>query len=72
MGRLKNGSLHRFGDKVAISLPGKGETLYLSADEAKLLAQGLSQCADNIAEQPKFSQSNFGTFEVPLANEGKR
>lgn len=71
MSRLVNASLHRFGDRVAISLPGKGETLYLTAEEASLLAFGLEKCAMSINTE-KFTESNFGTYTVNLTNEGKR
>lgn len=71
MSRLTNGRIHRFGDYVAISLPGKGETLYLSASEAKQLAKGLNKCAREVGAC-KFTDSSFGEFVIPLANEGKR
>ncbi|HFH4279289.1 TPA: hypothetical protein ACGJ4S_000993 [Pseudomonas aeruginosa] len=42
---MKNAQIHRFGDRVAVSLPGKGETVYLSEKEARALARVLVDCA---------------------------
>lgn len=72
MSRLVNAHLHRFGDKVALSLPGNGETKYFSAKEAKALAKHLNACARDIAKVEKFSQSDFKSVEIALANEGNR
>lgn len=71
MSRLVDCHLHRFGDKVAISLPGKGETKYLSAAEAKELAKQLNKAVRDIAAN-KFTDSEFGSTVVKLTNEGNR
>lgn len=71
MSRLTNAHLHRFGDYVALSLPGKGETLYLTAKEAQELAKQLNKGARDV-KACKFVDSDFGSPVVQLANEGKR
>lgn len=63
MGKLINANLHRFHDKAAISLPGNGETVYLTAHAARQLAHALHACARSI-ETKDFLYSNFGTMEV--------
>jgi hypothetical protein len=62
----KNVHVHRFGDRVAVSLPGKGETVYLTVKEARKLARALNGGARDIDKEPRFSQSGFVTvsFEV--------
>jgi len=71
MSRLVNAHLHRFGDHVALSLPGKGETLYFTAKEARAIAKALNAGARDIAAV-KFQDSNFGSPEIQLSNQGKR
>lgn len=71
MSRLTNASLHRFGDYAALSLPGKGETKYFTAQEAKALAKALNKIAKSIATE-RFTDSTVGTITVQLTNEGNR
>lgn len=71
MSRLVNAHLHRLGDKIALSLPGNGETLYFSAKEARAIAKALNAGARDIGAV-KYQQSNFGSPEIQLSNEGKR
>lgn len=71
MSRLVDIHLHRFGDKIAISLPGNGETKYLSSSEAKALAKELNRGVRNIKAK-KFVESDFGSPVVKLENEGNR
>lgn len=71
MSRLVNAHLHRFGDKVALSLPGKGETLYFTPKEARAIAKALNAGARDIGAC-KFTESNYSSQEIVLANEGKR
>jgi hypothetical protein len=71
MARLFNASLHRFHEFVALSLPGKGETLYFNAKEAKELAKALNKIAKSI-DTESFLESEVGTITVALLNEGKR
>ena len=65
---MKGASVHRFGDLVALALPGKGETVYLNPAEARKLARALNAGARSVKTEPRFSQSSFGTIEVPLAD----
>ena len=71
MSRLVNAHLHRFGDKVALSLPGGGETLYLTPKEARAIAKALNAGARDVAAV-KFTESSFGSTEVKLTNAGQR
>lgn len=71
MSALKDAHLHRFGDHVAISLPGRGETKYLTAKEARALAKRLNEAARDIGAR-KFTDSIFGSPVVKLTNEGNR
>lgn len=66
---MKNAQIHRFGDKVAISLPGKGETIYLTPDDARAVADAMRACASNIEAQPKFSESTFATNHIVLSSQ---
>lgn len=71
MSRLKDASIHRLHDYVVISLPGKGETLYLTAKEAKGIAKALNKAAKSVTSEG-FIESTVGTITVALSNEGKR
>jgi len=68
---MKNIHLHRFGADVAISLPGNGETCYMSASEARQVACALVDCARDIAARP-FVSSTFNNRGITLANGGAR
>lgn len=61
---MKNASVHRFHDKAAVSLPGKGETVYLTAAAARMMGRALLDCAASIAAEP-FTLSRFGTVTIP-------
>ena len=62
---MNNASVHRFHDRVALSLPGSGETVYLEPKEAAKLAKLLTEGARSVRNET-FGQSNFGTHEIPL------
>ena len=65
-------SVHRHCDNVAVAFLGvKGQTVYMSAKEARSLARALHACARSV-ETVTFSQSNFGTTEIPLNKERAR
>jgi len=68
---MKSASIYRFGESVAMHLPVDG-TCYLTAADARRIARALNAAARNIAAEPKFSHSTFGTIEVPLSNNGER
>lgn len=55
--------VHRFRDCVAVYV-GTGETVYLSRRHALALARALRACAVDIAKNPSFAQSKFGTFNM--------
>lgn len=55
-------SVHRFGDKVAVSV-GDGSTTYLTPQQAKKLAKALNACAKSVLTE-KFVDSHFGTVEI--------
>lgn len=62
---MKNASVHRFHDKAAVSLPGNGETVYLTAAAAaRMMGRALLDCAASIAAEP-FTLSRFGTVTIP-------
>ena len=58
--------VHRFRDRIALSLPGSGETVYLSAKEARRLGRILRECARDVVTIPDFSQSAFSAQAVEL------
>lgn len=68
---MKNAHLHRFGDLIALSLPGKGETLYFTRKEARAIAKALNAGARDVCAC-KFTDSTFGSPEIELSNAGKR
>lgn len=57
--------VHRFGDCVAIYV-GSGETVYLPRRHALALARAIRACAVDIAKNPSFTQSKFGTFNLSM------
>ena len=63
---LKSAHVHRFGDKAAVSLPGKGETVYLTPKEARKLARALNSCARSIGAV-SFRDSDFGTVTIDVS-----
>lgn len=65
---LKNAHVHRFHDRVAISLPGRGETVYLSADEAAWLADQLGAGSKDVNDCPRYLDSSFSTREMELSD----
>lgn len=58
--------VHRFRDLVAIALPGKGATVYLTADETADLSAALSRAAGEIAAPVPFTASTVGTWSRAL------
>lgn len=67
---MKNASIHRFHDFVALAFPGEGETVYLSASEARSIAKALCDAARNVERVP-FIASEFGCVEVSSATNFK-
>lgn len=68
---MNNARVHRFGEDVAVSLPGKGETVYMQASEARALARALNTAARDV-DAVRFVDSRFNCAEVPLKNRGQR
>lgn len=60
-------NIHRFRDAVALSLPGDGETIYLTAEEAARLSDVLSVYARDV-EQRGFVASDLHGCEIALSN----
>lgn len=56
--------VHRFHGKVAIYV-GNGDTVYLSPDDAEIIAQALDDCAHDCRERC-FTESEFSTREVDI------
>lgn len=59
--------VHRFHDRVALSLPGKGETVYLTPAEAAQLASLLNAYAHD-AERYPFAESTLRGHDLALSN----
>lgn len=59
------GQLHRFRDSVAVWV-GKGETVYMSADEAEAFAKALQHAAQSIRTEG-FAQSTCGTVQLKFS-----
>lgn len=68
---MKTASVHRFQDLVALSLPGKGETVYLLPQDARFIASALKDCAADIGKRG-FAASQFGGANCGLENDGSR
>lgn len=64
----ENAQVHRFGARVAVSLPGTGQTNYLTAKEARTLARELHRCARDVEQVPGFAESRYCTTTVALSN----
>ena len=67
MATKQHAQVHRFRDRVALSMP-TGETTYLTPADALRLTEALRQCVEDIAARP-YVQSRFITTEWTLANE---
>lgn len=63
---MKNAQIHRFRDTVAIALPGKGQTVYVSRQEAAAIARALNAAGRDIKARP-FADSQFKAVSVPVA-----
>lgn len=61
--------IHRFRDKVAISLPGKGPTVYLTPKEARQIAKALNACARDV-KALSFTASEFSSTSVDISAPG--
>lgn len=61
--------IHRFGKHVALYV-GNGETVYITPNDARTLANALNACADEIVNVPNFAQSTVGSKEWQF--KGKR
>lgn len=62
---LSRAQIHRFRDRVALYVrngEGDGITVYLSAADARRIAQGLNAGARDVKATP-FAQSQFRTIE---------
>lgn len=68
---MKNAHVHRFGEDVAVSLPGNGETAYMHANEARRLGRALIAAARDV-DSCRFVDSQFRGEDVALTNGGKR
>lgn len=67
---MKQGSVYRYGDRVAL-WAGSGETRYLTAEQALILRQALARVLADISER-EFTKSTVGTanFETLTIHEG--
>lgn len=68
---MNSAHVHRFGEDVAVSLPGKGETVYMQASEARALARLLNTAARDV-DAVRFVDSRFSGGDVALKNRGQR
>lgn len=66
---MKGAQIHRFREKVAIALPGKGGTVYLTPKEARAIARALNGCARDIGAR-RFTESQFSTVAVEVSAPG--
>ena len=66
---MKSAYIHRFRDKVAISLPDKGPTVYLTPKEARQIAKALNTCARDV-KNLSFSASEFTSTSVDVSAPG--
>ena len=69
---MNTANIHRFHRFVAVAFIGiDGETVYLTADDARRLAAALQACADDVSAC-SFIESDFRTVSFPLSNNGSR
>jgi hypothetical protein len=59
-------SVHRFYDRVAISIPG-GPTIYLNKAEARRLGRALRECSMDVSTRT-YVNSGFTIWSMPLAD----
>lgn len=75
MNRFLSARLHRFQDRVAVTITGESHTrtpdsVYLTARQALELAEYLQWAARDIADFPNFAESRFPSHEIdPEAGE---
>lgn len=63
---MNAGQVHRFRDAVAASL-GTGETVYMSAGEARAMARALVRAAQSVEREP-FGQSGGTTKALAFSD----
>lgn len=69
---MNTAHVHRFHRFAAVAFVGiDGETVYLTADDARRLASALQSCADDV-DARSFTESEFQTVSFPLSNNGSR
>lgn len=69
---MNSAHVHRFHDFAAVAFCGiDGETVYLTAGDARRLASALQSCADDV-DARGFTKSEFQTVSFPLSNNGSR
>lgn len=66
---MKGAYIHRFRDKVAVSLPSKGSTVYLTPKEAQQIAKALNTCARDVKAR-SFTASEFSSTSVDISAPG--
>lgn len=64
---MENAHVHRFHTRAALALPGKGETVYLTASEARAIARELCRCARDI-EDRGFCASQYCGQEIQVTH----
>ena len=57
--------VYRFGDNVALSIPGNGETLYIDGATARKLCRALERVAKSCASET-FADKTVGTVEIEI------
>lgn len=62
---MNNVHIYRFHGAVAVSLPGKGETVYLHPEDAAAIADAMREAVADIASS-SFTLSQFRSREFPL------
>lgn len=70
---MKTAQVHRFRNKVAVSLPGKGETVYMTVYMTAFDALQLSAALDDVAwdiRHHTFTDSKLAARTIPLSDEG--
>lgn len=65
---MKRGQVHRFRDSVAAFI-GEGETVYMTPDEARAMANALSRAARSV-EQERFTDSSGLTTPLLFSGHG--
>lgn len=68
---MNTAQIHRFREKVALSVPGHSETLYITPEQAQELALAIAEAARDTLEKT-FTESTLRPVLIDLAGHDRK